>query len=420
MQFCELDGLMLILIVGNFLIGFVSLNHCLPAETPNPQAIKFLEKKQETVCKKYGLRCDLFTEADAIKQIEDMAQQGAIDPDPNHVEAIKQECHNFFKILPTKFEVEPFYAIIFRRMKAIEEVASLRDWKITPEPVFGTVPSGSINATTYSPQDGTFVFIFDGGLTVYSQLFSKIIVKALAVEEHDRISLTLNKDKFQNRIKSDPAIVARFLELLDACIFEANSAAAKRYILDKRYNQPIFYFNQSFELFVVGHEYAHGVRRHYEVLCSEKYRQGAQEEQLRTCQMLEFEADLIGFYLSRLAQEKQKIDLAVAFSGPTLFFIFDDIRWRALSTTITGKELPYPTKLGHPSPLMRLRMLRVMLQEKHPDKDAADAALDLSEKLEGFVETLWEASRKHFIDMHLQEKQAAPIMVDFFKSGLSD
>jgi hypothetical protein len=341
---------------------------------------------------------------DAI--IDALAWKKGIEGDP---EALKNHCREVSAVkLPTPYENPSNYSILQSRINAIEEViASQEKLPLPNNPIiFGTAPLGSINAKTqWNPIDGRYIVVYDGGLFTFQYLLSKAIALALPVidDPGGQVRFSTNKKDILEHLSSDPAAIVRFRQLLDAYIFLGNPGKAKRYILQFPRNRPSTVYLESMQLFVVGHEYGHVVVREKDV--------SFKNYETTSGQLEELFADQIGLRLSALALKKQKIDFPYSLAGPTLYFKADEIIWKACSILKVGHEEPYPLDRTHPAPSIRLRTLREKIKDElGPEAKEAVGMIDLSEKLEWVIDTLWDRNRAHFEQLYqAKEKKPHPL-----------
>ncbi len=78
-------------------------------------------------------------------------------------------------------------------------------------------------------------------------------------------------------------------------------------------------------------------------------------------QDMEYEADEIGFQLSKRALEKDGLDIFFAVGGPTILLMEDELTcraWHVLSGGSAQNYQGYPTDLNHPPPKQRLAKIR--------------------------------------------------------------
>jgi hypothetical protein len=287
---------------------------------------------------------------------------------------------------PTRYQSPTDYYVLRNRASDIDSVRQLLDLELDRRPLFGTTFLGRVNAVAVpvANVDTEVVIVVDAGLFTFTWLAAKVVAQATVRQDPEQVNVTFSMDLDQvaSNLNRDAKISGRFADLLLAYLRDGSPGRARQYALPAAYMQEALKLTRSFEFFAVGHEYGHILAKHL----------GAPNQTLAVKQMREFEADVYGFQLSRLAVDRyDEGNLALGLAGPTLYFVIDEIICRGLGVLKHGEIGAYPSTLSHPPPRRRLELLRALVQDK--GEQAAPAALAHSVNMEHLIELLWEKSR---------------------------
>ena len=309
--------------------------------------------------------------------------------------------------VPGPFESPLFFTIMRARALAIEEIIGLLDIPLPKRPVFGTLPTGKVNASVWKvTPDGETAIIFDAGLFVFTLLVAKALALAMPARRNadGTMSFSINRQAVEAHLQANPEAIQRLLDAVRAYVVLANPGKAERYRMPSTFNQLLDVEIRAIELFAVGHEYAHITRGHLDhpaavghhlVHDTGDARQAADE--IIYAHQQELEADAWGLKFARLALSKHKVDLANALSGPTIFFCAIAIAERAIGLLETGDEATRPADTSHPPPELRLHVMREGIRSALGAE--ADGPLDLSGNEEWILNLLWQRSRDNFSDL---------------------
>ena len=308
--------------------------------------------------------------------------------------------------VPTRFENPMNYLIISNLKTQIEEAAKDLSVPIPTELVVGTLPTGRVNAMTINvPSSDDFVVLFESELFTFANLLSKVVVKAMPFTGIKNGMLTFSTD-LDRPLDSD--VLRRFQEVIFAYLLLGRPSAAPPYIIEGPYIFLAGYLRDSMELFVLGHEYGHIIKRHFSTGQKTSFFLGGEEvNEIVYNWQQELEADALGMQLMLHAMLKRGMDLSLSFWGADFFFSCIDIVERGISIIRTGEEDDRPLT-SHPPPEVRRDALRKVLRNSLSE-DLVEGPIKLGMTLEKIMESLWKRTQPTLRQYYENNQKLAPI-----------
>ena len=299
--------------------------------------------------------------------------------------------------LPTKYENPSYYSLMKNRFESIrEEAVNLKKdnsvWSFK-DPVFGTLPTGQINAMAIQvPDSDDHLIVFEEQIIVFCNLLSKII--AQSIPQNNENTSPVNKSEIMIHLDENPQILARFLQLITLYVTNERISDGTQYNLDKKYDDFVSLFNHSIELFLFGHEYGHIVQWKSEKirLVEKKLRNETISEIYHPWEE-EFLSDMIGLNLmTSIMKRKHNVEPAWSLTGIQIILHAIHMLDNVDSIVNTGNEIDYsdkaqinPKVLSHPPANMRWKTL-----EKFVIDDAGEWILANSRGTQIILSTLWQ------------------------------
>jgi hypothetical protein len=241
--------------------------------------------------------------------------------------------------LPTRYEEAFAFNILSDISSEIEDSINARNLTVPVRPKFGTLPDPKINAQTLEVPGSEERLI-----VLYTQLFSfihqitKLTLRTVTISRDLNSNLTeinFSPEEAKRLIRSDPAIKADFVKVLLEFLLIAEPTQEAP--LDEIYDPFVDNFERGIELFAVGHEYGHVMKKH-QLIESSSFRLVPQPSDtagpieihvLEASWRQEFEADSVGVELMIDALNRQEdanvIMRLYAMAAPLFFFKCMDI-----------------------------------------------------------------------------------------------
>jgi hypothetical protein len=301
------------------------------------------------------------------------------------------------------------HSILGIRRSQIEAAAKTLQLTVPPGLIFGTLMDGRINAfATQVRESGEFIVVFNQATIAFLSLFAKSIAAGIPRDvNEDTLRMRLSRDRVHAQLNQRPEIIARFVELILACVVHGDPRTASSYLLsgvDLELYPPLL---ASMELFVLGHEYGHITKDHWNGPRAKKHPHPEVDE----CLVLwnkEFEADSRGLELSARASSMQGIDTAIAFACGELVLRGIECLGNAAYILQHGTEAPAPVEgYTHPPPVHRRQVLRLALQKSMGTR--AEGPISTADRFGLVADHLWERSRPVLLELHQAGVRPRPI-----------
>ena len=319
--------------------------------------------------------------------------------------------------LPTKYETIVNYSLILDFAELIEKAIpvlgfmdkekgqnyTLKDLNMNfTRPLFGTLPAGGLNATSYGFSNSERLIIFESELLQFCNLISKIVAKSIPfVKENDQIVFQFEEQIIRDKIEEEDEIFERFKDLIIGFLLTGRATSASQYILEAPFNNISDHLRLSMEVFIMGHEYAHILLRHLD--SAETSKQVLDSEDVFNISyswQQEFDADGLGLPLMITAlheQGRQYLDLS--YCGADLFFSSYEIIERAKcilknsTDEFYWKEGKIDGKLGvHPPSEKRREHLRKIMEYQFGSESLKRSIL-----IEKIINILWDKLKPELI-----------------------
>ena len=310
---------------------------------------------------------------------------------------------NILDDLPTEYQDPLTYDILKNLFKRVEKAALLlqnNDFYFPENLVYGTAKiksfSAFVEANVCSKE---FLILLSNELFTFANLLSKC-VGMLFIDENTKniikgnYKYNISKDHIRTSIVKNKNAIVRFTDLILAYTIEGEPEFAKPYMPDKVLANISSLIRDSFELFVVGHEYSHILLRHFEKDENTKsnpkkiiYIKDEKVETVFNNWNQEINADVLGAYLTILSM--RGFDFATSFMGVDICLMAMCIL-ETIAEQFKGKKLSYST---HPPGLSRREIVFEVLKKEHPEIE------DIYEINTYIFDNLWNESMKIIMEI---------------------
>jgi hypothetical protein len=165
--------------------------------------------------------------------------------------------------MPTAYESASWYELATSLVADVEEAIHGRSAPLLVQPLFGSVPSGMVNATTfYIPDTDEYLIVFSAGLFLYLNLMAKVAADAaIVVAARTPRGKSLDDSRLPE-ILDQPRFHERFFDAMYCHVAAGNAGLAQQYLLDGAAQRLAEQLRNTMELFVVAHEYGHILEGH--------------------------------------------------------------------------------------------------------------------------------------------------------------
>lgn len=307
---------------------------------------------------------------------------------------------------PTKFE-EPYWYHLMSRMASDIEGKLVESGKHLPvKPLFGTIPTGRVNGLAVAVPDTNYrVILLEDGLFGFANLMCKCISMVFMKHGESKdgmVAVSTDEKDVKRALESNIEVPRRFFDALCAYLIGGHPHLAEPYIASREAMFIGSVMRDSMETFVLAHEYGHIVGGHLGPAVGQKSIIGDLSiETIPVDWQHEFEADIIGLEAMLAVQMERGFDLALSFWGADAFFGCVDVIEKAVSVLMHGEERPWVADT-HPPTADRRMMLRYVLSNslKGTHDSELESALGLASVVENVIESLWNAVRPQFLQMH--------------------
>lgn len=293
-------------------------------------------------------------------------------------------------VLKTKYQNPYTYGILNDIVQSIEKIKAdiFRNMDLDIKmPCFGTVDYDVFSAEICAANCDEKLIIISDGLFTFANLISKIMTQIFPLEKDDDIQrFSADIEKIKRQIEDNKEIKLRFFDLMLACIVTKEPPRAKPYIIDFRLNALLSVIRESFEIFVVAHEYSHSILGHLE---DKKINSTSKIEELSDSEIKEIfhswedeiMADVYGAGITLAIMNKKKFDPYVSMLGIIVcmnsFVLFDKIEQLR-----QGNSDKQKISKSHPSGAMREKFVE---QQYFENKD-----LGLFKMIDTLFADLWD------------------------------
>lgn len=232
--------------------------------------------------------------------------------------------HTDSLVLNTKYQDPYFYDILNNIIRDLEGIKKdiFKGMDLNIEmPCFGSVDYDIFSAEICAPDCNEKLIIISDGLFTFANLISKVIAQVFPLKEMDsEQSFSVDIDNVQRQIENNKEIKLRFYDLMLACLITGEPPRARQYFIEFRLNWLLEIIRNSFETFVVAHEYSHSILGHLE---DKRINSTSKIDELKDCEFEkivhsweeEIEADLYGVIMTLAVMGKKGVDRYMTMMG---------------------------------------------------------------------------------------------------------
>lgn len=315
---------------------------------------------------------------------------------------------------PTRFENPGYYKLLVAFSEQIEKAAKDLSIPVPSHLVFGTLPTGRVNAmAVLIPNNGGYLVLFESQIFTFANLFSKVVASALPLKSDsskENYLFSIADEDWKENIRNNPDVLRRFFEVITAYLLLGRPIDAPAYLPEPHIGSLAGVLRNSMELFIMAHEYGHIISDHFASSENKLYYLHEYEvTEINQSWHQEFEADAMGIQLMIQAMIKDGYDISLSFWGSDFFFSCMEIvdRFLCLFKGIDIERL-YTPGSTHPPPTLRREFLRKFLRKSILD-DTSKEAIKLGITLQKIVEHLWQLTESRLREMKKDGQKLAPI-----------
>ncbi|MCZ7382787.1 MAG: hypothetical protein O8C64_14615 [Candidatus Methanoperedens sp.] len=254
--------------------------------------------------------------------------------------------------MPTELEDPGLYNILQSITSDVVQMATELNLVIPKEVVFGTLPTGEVNAIAICVPGEGVVVALNHGIFMFIYKLAKVVESFIPLKgEKDGFLIfsTLEKDILHSlNINKEGHIC--FIEILFGYLVLGHPGYARRFKKNPPMH-PVALLTGTAERFVVAHEYSHIILRHSASGASTEKRLlgNVEVEEIPRSWRDEPEADSLALQITMAINLKNRYDPSMSFAGIDFFFSCVEILEQA---TGTGSSK------SHPSAVIRRETLR--------------------------------------------------------------
>ena len=235
-------------------------------------------------------------------------------------------------------------------------------------PYFGTVNSGDINAEAYSIT-GTDIklILLEGELVTCGNLLCKIIAQSIPLKDDSRFTLSVLKSDLDKHLNNNE-ITERFNDFFFNATIRYPGKSKQYFLKTDLLEHLSSILLDSFENFIIGHEYGHIYFNHFEAAHLKKVSFAESNTDLSKINLnwtQEFEADNFGTQVI-IALDKSGDKFPFSVLGPDILFTF--LHYQNIFTINNSGDTRQESDT-HPAPLDRKEMVREYIMSRYAEKD---------------------------------------------------
>ncbi len=316
------------------------------------------------------------------------------------------------KKCPSRSENLNWYVLLDSLINNMEKSLDRIGFVIPDKYLFGSLYTGRLNGSAYMTNNSYKLILIENGLFGFANMISKVLSKCIILNKEDgRVWFSVDLNETFERIERDEEIRTRLWELLHAYLFDGNPYLAKRYMINDESFHLYEGFRNSFEYFVLGHEFGH-------LICGHLNRNVCN---LRTIDETEYyeinienwndeiEADMLGMRLSFETMKYSGYDYSQCFCGPELFFSSVELIENSLDVIKYGSINPLNRAVDtHPPIAIRRETLRKEFM-KNSQSDILMPYFNLSFMIEKIIIKLWDYLEPKLRQEYLNSNKPAAI-----------
>lgn len=382
---------------------------------------QYLERQQEMSYKNLGWTMPTYSQADLDAQIRRLQEENLVESIGQPETTAEYDARVMEEVLgrvqtmrakgllqlPTRYEDPRMYlelAILVYQIETGNQRVFGKD--LVPRPVFGTLPTGEVNASV-KRQSGGYLVAFDSGLFKFADHLSGILALSLPLEGRERtwFRFTTDREAIERHLNANPVIIAHLQTIIRAYVMggaPALAAAPDAPRLVDPFGRIARILYRDMLLFVLGHEYGHIIALHYGLPSGTTF---------PTQWGREIAADGWGILFSMTASDGGVRSAAASIWGMKVFLACYELIDRSVATLATGTETSRQQDESHPPTEVRLhylpdhfRMLakRLSAGSIPPTPEELENTIRESKSLDAITELLWERLKPGLVALHNQ------------------
>jgi hypothetical protein len=167
-------------------------------------------------------------------------------------------------VLNTKYSLLSQNLILDFLFKRINNTVVKLKYSVKDVPYSGTAVSGEYNAFACEhPTTHEKLIVFESELILLAVLFCKVITHSIPLEtKEDSVGFSVDLIKLEEHLDENYDILERFIELFHNTIFKGHPSETRQYFIQPTHQKLYYELLNSFELFIIGHEYGHVIAGH--------------------------------------------------------------------------------------------------------------------------------------------------------------
>jgi len=311
-----------------------------------------------------------------LRSIRETLEKSSLPP--HQINRMMQDTEEEFDGLPTPYQNPGAYKLMMHLINTLKQGldsfvnssdGSEVEWKEFP--VFGTASIREVSA--YITNTASPLIILSNSIFGLANQISKAIAWAYpVVQAGKKLSYSTNVDEIKKRLDDFKEPSGRFADLFFSYFMGYNTHASEQYYLEKRYMDMQVTFRDSFEIFVLAHEYSHYYFEHETFMIggnefSAEEVEGVKEKVIDNY-FQEFEADAFGAKLTISAiQKKHDVDKTLAVAGVYLCLKSLELI-RRVNNLRDGKDEDHFDSMTHPPFEMRYEYFRELVLEDDTER----------------------------------------------------
>lgn len=329
---------------------------------------------------------------------------------------------------PTRYDDLATYLNILSLARHLEDSAQQSaDALVLKRPIFGTVPSGAVNALLL-PGGTEYIVVFPSGLFAFAALMGRSVARTLqysgvsqGILPHAPLQSFYGfsfADEIRESLRHDAEGAKCFTEALLSYVRFGLPEASAMPELDPARDFLASLVYRFFLEFVIAHEYGHILRNHLMGLAAPDVPEGASAARRIIWDWRhECEADVAGCALMLAGARKRVTNLAAVLMGIEVFLSCYEMIDRAVSMLTVGDEEHQATTTTHPPARARRAFLhRHLLAHCHEILEGPDAEAQMRSALKDatafsrVATVLWEQARPCLWRLYELGCDPAPIL----------
>ncbi len=232
-------------------------------------------------------------------------------------------------------------------------------------PILGTIPSRQISASALLvPESNEYLLLFDTEIFHLANLFCKATSLFIHIyEENGVVKFDLSEKAFEKTVNKDSPAFKHILELAMCLAIHGTASAASPYWPQPPHIFLSTLFTDSFEKFIISHEYAHVYLDHFSDCPTQKILFGKLEgETMSTSWKQEIEADLLASLLTITAMSEDGHDMGFSYCGIFLSFWAFEIFERAITLYQGGNRTRTHAKTHPPLTTRKGKLINFVIE----------------------------------------------------------